>query len=314
MAEKFPSRGANLQSDSIPFSLITQNQLKQFAAAAAKGYVPQAHSQPVTTAASHSSTASSTPPATAAPAPAQAPAPEPAPAPAPAPATTTTSNSSATTTKPTSSSNALVPSSYISAPYVPSPTHHPKIAMDFKGPMIQPINAETFKGCKYVCLDPLIVDHRDIYEKITGTFQWEMCETGTERCAQFIGETCVNKRVFLVTSGGIGREIVPKIHHIEQLYAIYVYCGHVQGHLEWASKLPKVRMVCDDDDKYLIPQLALDVAQTNLEWAIGLIAKGNKELAKKKLEVALSNVQNHMNNNPQPNMQKEIERRLQECK
>ena len=53
---------------------------------------------------------------------------------------------------------------------------------------------------------------------------------------------------------------------LPQVYAIYIYCANVNYHLQWAAGYYKVRVVCNDDDKYLIPQFAVDVAQANIDW------------------------------------------------
>jgi hypothetical protein len=44
----------------------------------------------------------------------------------------------------------------------------------------------------------------------------------------------------LIVSGQFGREIVPKIHQLEQLSAIYVYCMNKEANEQWAKDFLKV--------------------------------------------------------------------------
>lgn len=45
----------------------------------------------------------------------------------------------------------------------------------------------------------------------------------------------------LILSGQLGKEIVPRIHHLDQVSTIYVYCRDRAGNEEWAKKFHKVR-------------------------------------------------------------------------
>ncbi|CAF0802508.1 unnamed protein product [Rotaria sp. Silwood1] len=177
----------------------------------------------------------------------------------------------------------------------------------------QPIDAATFKGFKFVTLDGLQVETREVYDKISGTFQWEMCESQDERCINFIRNECENKRVFLVSSGGLGQKVVPEVHDLPQVYAIYIYCANVKFHESWAKKYAKVRVVCDNDDLYLLPQFAVDVAQANIDWGNGLLQQGTRDKAKEKFKLASDKLNNYARNHD-PAMDVEIQNKLEECK
>ncbi|CAF1489639.1 unnamed protein product [Rotaria sordida] len=110
---------------------------------------------------------------------------------------------------------------------------------------------------------------------------------------KFIREKCVNKRTFLITSGGRGKNVVPQIHDLPQLYAIYVYCQDVEGHQKWVSKFSKVRIICNVD-RVLHPQLAVDVAQANIDWGNALLNAGKRDEAKTKFQKALDNLTKHV--------------------
>ncbi|CAF3746653.1 unnamed protein product [Rotaria sp. Silwood1] len=177
----------------------------------------------------------------------------------------------------------------------------------------QPIDLTTFKGLKFVALDGLLIETRDIYDQISGTIQWEMCESQEDRCMSYIRDQCANRRTFLMTSGGLGKNVVPKIHDLPQLYAIYIYCADVVHHQEWACKYSKVRVVCNNDDLYLLPQLAVDVAQANIDWGDALLKSGKRDEAKKKFSKADENLTKYAKN-PDPTMVNEVKKKLDECK
>jgi len=204
----------------------------------------------------------------------------------------------------TSSATEFSLSAYIAALEDPNP---------FQPLAPQPIDLNNFKGLKFVTLDPFMIETRKIYDAISGTFRWEMCETQDDRCLNFIRDECPNKRVFLISSGGLGKEIIPKIHDLPQLYAVYIFCSDIKFHLPWANKYSKIRVVCNDDDRHLLPRLAVDVAQANIDWGNALLQKGNRDKAKEKFESALKNLNEHAKK-PDPAMIKQVTNKLAECK
>ncbi|UJR15365.1 hypothetical protein I4U23_002314 [Adineta vaga] len=183
----------------------------------------------------------------------------------------------------------------------------------FKSLAAQEIDLNNFTGFRFVTLDGLQDQTRDIYDKISGTIRWVMCEGQDDRCLDVIQNECKDKRVFLITSGSIGSNIVPKIHELPQIYAIYVYCSDVNRHQEWAKNFSKVRIVCNDDDEELLPQFAVDVARANMDWADALQKKGDHEKAKEKYQLALNKLNNHARKHD-PAMDAEIQTKLQQCK
>jgi hypothetical protein len=180
-------------------------------------------------------------------------------------------------------------------------------------PLAQSIDINSFKGLKFVTLDGFQIETREIYDKISGTFQWEMCESQVDHCISYIKEKCVDKRVFLVTSGSLGRTVVPAVHDLPQVYAIYIYCADVVSNREWSNKFTKVRVVCNNDDQDLLPQLAVDVAQADMEWGDALVKQGKRDKAKEKYEKALKNLSEHAKH-PDPLMINKVKGKLEECK
>ena len=66
--------------------------------------------------------------------------------------------------------------------------------------------------------------------------------TDKGECQRFIerGSESENKRCILIVSGSLGKELVPDIHSCDNLISIYVYCGNIEFHRQWANKYYKV--------------------------------------------------------------------------
>jgi hypothetical protein len=272
-------RTHHLQTEPIPFSVASPQQLAQFSAAAAGGYYPKPQTLPASfTSGSNSQTTSASQQV------------KPTATPTPT-----------TTTKPMSE---FAASAYQAA------------AEGRSG--VQPlppqlVDLTTFKGFKFVTLDGLQLETREVYDLISGTFKWEMCESQDDRCMKFVRDECANKRVFLIASGSLGRNVVPQIHNLPQIYAIYIYCADVPHNLKWSQQYPKVRVVCNDDDQYLLPQLAVDVAQANIDWGDALLKDGKRDKAKEKYTKALENLEKYAKT-PDPIMVNQVKSKLEQCK
>jgi hypothetical protein len=62
-----------------------------------------------------------------------------------------------------------------------------------------------------------------------------------KECLQYIRNISRQNRIIIIVSGRLGREIVPRIHRLRQVSAIYVYCMDKEKNEKWASKFPKVK-------------------------------------------------------------------------
>jgi hypothetical protein len=59
-------------------------------------------------------------------------------------------------------------------------------------------------------------------------------------CELFIQQKSNDDRIYFIVSGRLGQEIVPRIHHLRQVFSIYVYCQDIRKNEEWACKFNKV--------------------------------------------------------------------------
>ncbi|CAF4110722.1 unnamed protein product, partial [Rotaria sordida] len=51
------------------------------------------------------------------------------------------------------------------------------------------------------------------------------------------------EKAFLIISGALCQSIVPRIHQLNQLYSIYIYCRQPSKYEEWAKDWPKVKSI-----------------------------------------------------------------------
>jgi hypothetical protein len=61
-----------------------------------------------------------------------------------------------------------------------------------------------------------------------------------KECEDYIKSQSVDARITLIVNGRLGHQIVPDIHQLSQIIAIYVYCLNKELHEKWASNFNKV--------------------------------------------------------------------------
>ena len=59
-------------------------------------------------------------------------------------------------------------------------------------------------------------------------------------CEQYIGSVSKHDRIVLIVSGRLGETVVPRIHQLRQLAAVYVYCQDKKRNGQWADQFKKV--------------------------------------------------------------------------
>jgi hypothetical protein len=62
-----------------------------------------------------------------------------------------------------------------------------------------------------------------------------------DKCEQYIRSKPTTDRVILIVSGQLGREIVPRIHSLQQLSSIYIYCHNRTANEQWTQSYQKVK-------------------------------------------------------------------------
>jgi tetratricopeptide (TPR) repeat protein len=75
--------------------------------------------------------------------------------------------------------------------------------------------------------------------------------TDQNECLEYIS-TIHDERIFLIASGSLGEIIVPKIHNLSQISAIYIFCGDIVKHNQWSKLFSKIRGVFNDENSLMI--------------------------------------------------------------
>ncbi|CAF3878213.1 unnamed protein product [Adineta steineri] len=66
--------------------------------------------------------------------------------------------------------------------------------------------------------------------------------TQPDQCVQVLNQFD-HERAFVITSGSLGQHLVPEIHDVPHLDAIYIFCGDKSRHQEWTQNWTKIKGV-----------------------------------------------------------------------
>ena len=66
--------------------------------------------------------------------------------------------------------------------------------------------------------------------------------TQPDQCIQFLNDIN-DEKAFVIVSGSLGQHLVPDIHAMPQLDAIYIFCGNKSRHEQWAQNWVKIKGV-----------------------------------------------------------------------
>jgi len=88
----------------------------------------------------------------------------------------------------------------------------------------------------------------------------------------------IGTSVFLIVSGTLGKEIVPLIYRSSCIVQIYIYCGNIAAHMDWAyDYIDKILMFNFDEE--LLIRLTNEIANYLMNVAEDEKAKGHNERA-----------------------------------
>jgi hypothetical protein len=83
-------------------------------------------------------------------------------------------------------------------------------------------------------------DNRYAQEELQTIFNQLKTFENPNQCEQYIKSMSLEDRIVLIVSGQLGRELVPRIHPLEQLLSVYVYCYDQNINEQWSSQYAKV--------------------------------------------------------------------------
>lgn len=61
-----------------------------------------------------------------------------------------------------------------------------------------------------------------------------------DQCEQYIQSTSPQDHLTLIVSGQFGEKIVPRIHQLQQISSIYIYCTNKKKNEQWSNRFAKV--------------------------------------------------------------------------
>ena len=83
-------------------------------------------------------------------------------------------------------------------------------------------------------------DNRKTEARLRSIFDQLKTFSDVDQCEKFIESYSEKYPINLIVSGKLGRAIVPKIHQLQQISSIYVYCLDKEINEEWAYVFEKV--------------------------------------------------------------------------
>jgi hypothetical protein len=116
-----------------------------------------------------------------------------------------------------------------------------------------------------VWLDPQVDEFKDDYEKSITQLRRIVNSIKTyndiDECLQFL-RTIKDERIFVIVSGGLGRQIIDSLQTMRTVVTVYIFCYDEETHKKWAINYTKIKKVFTDIDP-LCKMLKEDVRQFN---------------------------------------------------
>ena len=61
-----------------------------------------------------------------------------------------------------------------------------------------------------------------------------------DHCQTFIQSSPVKSRIIFVVSGDYSQQIIPEVHHLLQIFSIYIFCADRELYQSWSEQYDKV--------------------------------------------------------------------------
>jgi hypothetical protein len=101
-------------------------------------------------------------------------------------------------------------------------------------------NLETFALLWLDAAVNINEENRKAQQQLRSTINHVITFEDPNLCQEYIQSVCLEDRLVLIVSGQLGEEVVPRIHQVQQLSSIYVYCMNKERNEKWAKNFPKV--------------------------------------------------------------------------
>ena len=103
-----------------------------------------------------------------------------------------------------------------------------------------------------------------------------------ERLLQALEARTLLRKVYFITSGSLGKEIVPKIGEAKlKVYEYYIFCGKMMEYTEWAQECREdgLRIKMFDFETDLLIRLARDISRELIKEGKQLLNSGHPQSA-----------------------------------
>ncbi|CAF1404610.1 unnamed protein product [Adineta ricciae] len=103
---------------------------------------------------------------------------------------------------------------------------------------------ENLESLSLIWLDANVDNSReniDIQNQLRSIVNYLKTFQDVTECENYIRSMLDGDRVLLIVSGRLGQYIVPRIHKLRQILAVYVFCCNKVNHQDWAKQFTKVK-------------------------------------------------------------------------
>ena len=97
--------------------------------------------------------------------------------------------------------------------------------------------------------------------------------TSSSPCLAYI-ESHSMQRIFLIVSGSLARTLVPQVYDNEHLKQIFVFCGSIKAHVDWAVDYTEKLLMYEHPDD-LLERLWREMEQDFRQQAADCIQQAN---------------------------------------
>jgi hypothetical protein len=102
---------------------------------------------------------------------------------------------------------------------------------------------ENLESLSLIWLDATVDNSKeniDVQKQLRSIINYLRTFHDMVECENHIRSVPDGDRMLFIVSGGLGRDIVPRIHKLRQILSIYVFCYDRKQHEEWTQKYTKV--------------------------------------------------------------------------
>ena len=83
-------------------------------------------------------------------------------------------------------------------------------------------------------------DNAQLQRKLRDAVRQFKAFDNSRDCEEYIREKDQKDQIILIVSGQLGKDVVPRLHSLESLVSIYIFCGNQDWNEKWAAQHNKV--------------------------------------------------------------------------